>query len=382
MPGKDYYKILGVAKDAGDDALKKAYRKAALKWHPDRNPNNKEEADKKFKEVSEAYEVLSDKNKRAVYDQFGEEGLKGGMPAGGGGGAGGAPGGFPAGFSFGGGGPGGFPGGTTFTFTSGGPGGGGGFRPSAAEDIFRQFFGGASPFGMGGMGGMGGVGGMDFMDTDDDVGGMPGGFGGFAGAGGPKRKAAPRQPQSVQKQLPVSLEDLYKGTTKRLKVTRRIFDPSTQQPKSDDKILTVNVKPGWKAGTKIKFAGEGDEIAPGGGAQDIEFVIEEKPHPKLKRQGDNLVTELDVELWEALCGFVKRVEHLDGRVVEVKGAQSGVPVQNGEEIVIRGEGMPISKLPGKKGDLIAKIKVKLPKRVTEDMKAGIKSALGPGKAVY
>ncbi|KAJ3265504.1 hypothetical protein HK104_006283, partial [Borealophlyctis nickersoniae] len=139
MGGKDYYGILGVSKDADEETLKKAYRKQALKWHPDRNPNNKEMADRKFKEVSEAYEVLSDKNKRAVYDQFGEEGLKGGMPNGAGGGAGG----FPAGFSFGGPGGGGFPGGPTFTFTSGGPGGGGGFRPfqpSSAEDIFRQFF--------------------------------------------------------------------------------------------------------------------------------------------------------------------------------------------------------------------------------------------------
>ena len=75
--GKDYYAILGVPKDADEAALKKAYKKQALKWHPDRNPDNKTAAEAKFKEVAEAYEVLSDKNKRAIYDQYGEEGLKG-----------------------------------------------------------------------------------------------------------------------------------------------------------------------------------------------------------------------------------------------------------------------------------------------------------------
>ena len=82
--GKDYYQILGVGKGASDDEIKKAYRKEALKWHPDRNQDKKELAEKKFKEVAEAYEVLSDKQKRQIYDQFGEEGLKGSSGMGGG----------------------------------------------------------------------------------------------------------------------------------------------------------------------------------------------------------------------------------------------------------------------------------------------------------
>jgi len=77
----DYYKVLGVPRDATDAQLKKAYRKLALKWHPDKNPDNREAAAEKFKEVGEAYAVLSDKKKRATYDQFGEDGLKGGIPA-------------------------------------------------------------------------------------------------------------------------------------------------------------------------------------------------------------------------------------------------------------------------------------------------------------
>jgi DnaJ-class molecular chaperone len=103
--GKDYYKILGVAKNAKEDEIKKAYRKGALKWHPDRNPSNQEEAQAKFQEIGEAFEVLSDEGKRRIYDQVGEEGLKG-MPPGGAAGGGNGGGGFP-------GGGGGFPGDST-----------------------------------------------------------------------------------------------------------------------------------------------------------------------------------------------------------------------------------------------------------------------------
>ncbi|EER15317.1 conserved hypothetical protein [Perkinsus marinus ATCC 50983] len=150
--GKDYYKILGIPRSASESQIKGAYRKAALKWHPDKNTDNKEEAEKKFYDISEAYEALSDPEKRKIYDQFGEEGLKQG-------GGGGGDGGF----------------------------GGGGFnvRP---EDIFNAFFGQGGPgggsfhfeFGTGGFGG--GSGGF---------GGGSGGFGGFGGAGGRRPHAQP-----------------------------------------------------------------------------------------------------------------------------------------------------------------------------------------------
>ncbi|KAI7828863.1 hypothetical protein BC939DRAFT_52294 [Gamsiella multidivaricata] len=353
--GKDYYNILGVSKDADEDQIKKAYRKLALKYHPDKN--SAPEAKKKFHDISEAYEVLSDKNKRAVFDQFGEEGLKGGGGAGGPGGPGDA-GGFPGGFS---GFPGGGGGGHTFTFTSG-PGGmgGGGFRPTDAEDIFKQFF---SSFGGGGMPGMGNMGGM---------GGMPGMGGARSRAQQQQQQqqSAPEKPPALVRTLAVSLEDLAKGVTKRLKVTRKVRDGSGR---SADKILTVDVKPGWKAGTKIRFPNEGDEY-PNGTTQDIEFVLEEKPHPVFTRRGDDLIVELELTLLEALTGFSKTVKTLDGRTLPVSASGSRV-IQPSQEEKFPGEGMPISKKPGQKGDLIVRFVVKFPTQLTPAQKEGLKKIL-------
>ncbi|KAN0064385.1 Molecular chaperone (DnaJ superfamily) [Thecaphora frezii] len=378
--GKDYYKILGVAKDADDEAIKRAYKKAALKWHPDRNKDNQETANKKFKEVGEAFEVLSDKNKRAIYDTYGEDGLKGGGPPpsadGGAPGAGAGFGGFPGGgFSqFGSG-----SGGRTFTFTSGGP---GGFSPSDPNDIFASIFGGASPFGgMGGMGSrMGGMGGMG-MDMDDDAfgggrrraGGMPGGFN--MGGGAPDAK-----PSDVEKQLPCALEDLYKGTTKKLKIGRRL-----QNGGSEEKVLTVDVKPGWKKGTKIRFNGAGNEVT-SGQFQDVVFIIDEKPHSKFRRDGDDLRLTVPLSLVDALDppkpgtpGSRKAVTTLDGRRLEIALPSPGpgkTTIVPGRTTRLAGEGMPISKAPGKKGDLVVEWSVEIPERLTEAQRANLRKALG------
>ena len=179
-----YYELLGVGKDASADELKKAYRKMAIKWHPDKNPDNKEAAEKKFKEVATAYETLSDPNKKEIYDRFGEAGLKQG----------------------GGGGPSGFPGGM------------GGIDPN---DLFAQMFAGMQGGGMGGfpggihVGGMpGGMGGIDLNDLLSQMmgGGMPqqGGRGRGGGRGGMPQQARPL----VVQQVACTLEELYNGTTK------------------------------------------------------------------------------------------------------------------------------------------------------------------------
>ncbi|KAF9132088.1 hypothetical protein BGW39_000807 [Mortierella sp. 14UC] len=356
--GADYYGILGVSKDADDNQIKKAYRKLALKYHPDKNSAT--EAQKKFHDISEAYEVLSDKDKRAIYDQYGEEGLKGGGPPPPGAGGFGGGGGFPGGA-----------GGHPFTFSTGG--GGGGFRPTDAEDIFKQFF--ASFGGGGGGGGMHGMG----MDEDDDMGGggFGGGRGGMPGMGGGRRAGArpqhhpePEKPPALERPLAVSLEDLAKGVTKRLKVTRKV---ASTGGRTSDKILTIDVKPGWKAGTKIRFPREGDEY-PNGTVQDIVFTLEEKPHPVFTRRGDDLVMELDLTLLEALTGFSKVVKTLDGRSLPVTASSSRI-VQPGQEERFPGEGMPISKKPGHKGDLIVKFAVKFPTTLTAAQKNELKKVL-------
>ncbi|KAJ3095375.1 hypothetical protein HK100_005845 [Physocladia obscura] len=364
----DYYKVLGVSKGCSDDDLKKAYRKLALKWHPDRNPDKKELAEKKFKELAEAYEVLSDAEKRKIYDQFGAAGLKAGS-GGGGSPAGSSP--FPAGF-------GGFPGGgTQFHFASSA----GGFEPSAAEKVFAQFFGGASPFGGAGGGSFGGMG-MDIDSDDDRFGQSSGGNGGFPG-GFPQsnkrhyqqqqQQQQPQKPEPIKRPFSCTLEDLYFGNTKKLKITRRMLDGS-----STEKILSISLKAGWKAGTKITYPSEGDEIARGV-FQDIAFEIEEKPHIRFIRDGDDLKCFVEVDASDVLCGgsngsssgLKKRIQTLDGRSVDVDftGVRS-----TGETRTIVGEGMPISKSPGKKGNLIVGVIVKFP-ALNESQKRSIRSAL-------
>lgn len=127
---------------------------------------------------------------------------------------------------------------------------------------------------------------------------------------------------------------LYTGTTKRLKVTRKQRDASGKLV-TTDKVLTINIKPGWKAGTKIRFPNEGD-VMDNGQAQDIEFIIEEKPHPIFKRDGDNLRITIQLTLAEALTGFSQVITTLDGRKLKVNN--SSTVVQPGQESRVANEG--------------------------------------------
>ena len=361
----DYYKTLGVSKTADDNEIKKAYRKLALKYHPDRN--KEAGAEEQFKKVNEAFEVLSDKEKRKVYDEFGEAGLKAGA-GGGGGPAGGNPfagaaGGMPGGFSFsstGGGMPGGF------SFASGGmPGGaGGGFRPRDPNDIFSAFFNGADPFAnIGGGGGMGG-GGFGGFNNLGGMGGM-----GMDGSRTNSARSQPTEVEVVTRPLPVALEDIYKGVTKKLKVTSKLRDASGQQM-STDKVLEVAIKPGHKAGTKFNFPNSGDEKADGT-VQTIQFVLEDKPHAKFKRDGDDLRYVLDLDLVEALCGYERVVETIDGKKLKVSGSN---PAQNGQEKRFPGLGLPNSKT-GNRGDLVVITNVKMPASLSQQQKTELKRIL-------
>ena len=353
-------------------------RKAALKWHPDKNKDNPN-ASEKFKEVSQAYEILSDPEKRKIYDDYGLDFLlKGGgqAPPEGAGGPGGMPfgaGGMPGGFGMG-----GMPGGGGHTFhfsTSGGPGGGaGGFNFSDPSDIFSSFF------------KQGGAG----MGDDDDVFAQFGGGGGrssFGGSrrGGPSfggaRQPPPPEPAIVERPLPVTLEQLYSGTKKKMNIRRKTLDERTGMRKMEEKQLEIEVKPGWKTGTKIKFKGWGDQEE--GGTQDLQFVIAEvrkgptsselwsnadrsqKEHPVFKRDGDDLRRTVEISLKESLTGWTKPIQTVDGRQISVSAA---VPTQPGKEIRYPELGMPISKKPGQRGDMIVVINVKYPASLSAQQK--------------
>ncbi|KAE9618164.1 hypothetical protein Lal_00041847 [Lupinus albus] len=337
--GVDYYKILEVERGASDDELKKAYRKLAMKWHPDKNPNNNKDAETNFKQISQAYDVLSDPQKRAVYDQYGEEGLMGQVPPPGAGG-----------------------------FSGGSNGGQTSFRYNtrSADDIFSEFFGFSSPFG--GMGDMGGRAGPSGFSRGgmfgDDI------FAQLRGSAGDGSGHAPRKGAAIERTLLCSLEDLYKGTTKKMKISRDVID-ANGRPSTVDEILSIQIKPGWKKGTKITFPEKGNEhrgVIPA----DLVFLIDDKPHSVFKRDGNDLVVMQNISLVEALTGYVAQLTTLDGRNLTILVNSIISPTY---EEIVKGEGMPIPKDPSKKGNLRIKFDIKFPSRLTSEQKGGIKRLL-------
>lgn len=331
----DFYSVLGVSKSASPEDIKKAYRKQALKWHPDRNVDNKDAAEKKFKEINEAYEVLSDAKKKAIYDQYGEEGLKGGIPGAGENGA-------------------------SFRYTATDP-----------NEIFRSFFGGDSPFSsmFGRAGGGGRMGGMRMgfgFGDDDDF------FGSFGSSGyGPTAKRAPRQPPPVVQNIECTLEDLYMGKDKRIKITKQVLNPDGQTTAPQEKVLQFTIPPGSKQGTKVRFEKEGDQ-GPGIIPADIVFEIREKPHSRFQRDKNDLIYTADISLADALTGTSLEIRTLDDRVLRIPVNEIVSP---GYQKTVYHEGMPLSRSPGQKGNLIIKFNIQFPRRLADDQKAQLKRIL-------
>lgn len=318
-----FYDMLGVSPNATEQELKKAYKTGALKYHPDKNHNNPA-AEQKFKEISHAYEILSDSQKRQIYDQYGEAGLEGGA------------------------------------------GGGGGM---AAEDLFAQFFGG----GMGG-GGFGGMfGGMNHqrgptkaktihhvhnVSLEDIYRGKISklalqrsiicpkceGRGGKEGAvrkcttcDGHGMKTMMRQMGPMIQRFQTVCPDCN-GEGEIVKDKDRCKQCFGKKTIVDRKVLHVHVDRGVKSGTKVEFRGEGDQ-APGILAGDVVFQIEQKPHPRFTRRDDDLLYQAEIDLVTALAGGTIYIEHLDDRWLSVD-ILPGEAIAPGVVKMIRGQGMP------------------------------------------
>jgi curved DNA-binding protein len=281
---RDYYEALGVPRGASDEEIRSAYRRLAREYHPDVNKDSG--ADDRFKEISEAYEVLRDPEKRAKYDQLGENWKAGEDVSGASGFGGRAPGGF---------------GDVRMDF-----GDGAGF-----SDLFESLFGGRRAGARGG-------------GT---------GFDGFSMRGG-----------DAEATLEISLEEAARGGKKKISL-------------ADGRDFEVRIPPGVRDGQKIRLAGQGGEGAGGGPAGDLYLRVRIKPHPRFRREDDDLVVEVPVAPWEAALGATVPVPTLDGRAkVKVPAGSS-----SGRRLRLRGEGMPGP--GGRKGDLYASVRIVVPKRL-------------------
>ncbi|KAG2302526.1 hypothetical protein Bca52824_031177 [Brassica carinata] len=332
--GVDYYNVLNVTPSASEDDLKKSYRRLAMKWHPDKNPSSKKEAEAKFKQISEAYDVLSDPHRRQIYDQYGEDGLKSSdVPT-------------PA---------------TQRSYSSSNN-NDDGFRyyPRDAEDIFNEFFGASGDaFGGGGRRESGNGGGSRFRSAE-------------AGSQ-TSRKTPPanRKAPAIESKLACTLEELFKGGRRKMRISRVVPD-GLGKPKTVEEILKIDITPGWKKGTKITFPEKGNQ-EPGVTPADLIFVIDEKPHSVYKRDGNDLIVDKKVSLLEALTGITISLTTLDGRNLTIPVLDI---VKPGQEIVIPNEGMPISKEVSKRGDLRINFDIFFPSRLTLEQKTDLKRVLG------
>ncbi|KAL8978834.1 MAG: hypothetical protein Q9177_006296 [Variospora cf. flavescens] len=217
------------------------------------------------------------------------------------------------------------------------------------------------------------------MGDDDDIfaqfsgSGSRGGSGGrskFRESGGGRRRAPTPEVTTVEKPLPLSLEELFNGVHKKMKIKRKTYDDGSGKRKVEDKILDMDILPGYKAGTKIKFKGVGDQEE--GGTQDLHFIVQEKPHDIFKREDDNLRMYVDLDLKEALTGWTRTIPTIDGKKFTLS---KGGPTGPGFTETYPHQGMPNSKKSKQRGDMIVEVRVKFPTSLTLAQKTHLKEIL-------
>ncbi len=280
MPVKfrDYYEILGVARAAKEEEIKKAYRKLARKYHPDLNPNNKQ-AEEKFKEIQEAYEVLGDADKRKKYDQLGANWKSG----------------------------------ADFTPPPNWGGAGGGFQGTInMDDLFR---------------GQGGGGGGGFSDFFEALFGGMAGMGGMGGAETGRRTRGGRAPRGAESEteMALPLEDMHRGTMRKL----------TVRLGNAEKTIDIRIPPGAREDSRIRIPGGG----PNGG--DLYVRLHQEPHSRFVAKGDDTEVEVAITPWEAALGANIEVPTLDGKAdIRVPpGIASGQRLRlKGQGLNVRGGG--------------------------------------------
>ncbi|MEM9835172.1 MAG: molecular chaperone DnaJ [Bacteroidota bacterium] len=359
MAKRDYYEVLGVSKSASADEMKKAYRKLAMKYHPDRNPDDKA-AEEKFKEAAEAYEVLSDADKKARYDRFGHAGVDGNA-------------------GFGGGGPGGM----------------------TMEDIFAQF-------------------GDMFSD---------GGGGGFFG-GGARRQARGERGGNLRIKVPLTLEEIAKGVTKKIKVKRQkecnVCEGSGAKDRSsvetcrtcggqgvvrqvrstflgqmattttcptcsgtgkqikancsncrgegrvyENDTIEVPIPAGVEEGMQLSMRGKGNAGRRGGPAGDLLISIEEKPHEFLQRDGQKVIYDLFLNFADAALGTSVEVPTIEGKVrIKIPAGTQG-----GKILRLRGKGLPVVQGRGN-GDQLIHVNIWTPKKLSKEETAMLEQLRG------
>ena len=307
MEYRDYYRVLGVRKSASEKEIKAAYRKLARKHHPDVN-QGKKEAEARFKEINEAYEVLGDPEKRQRYDALGANwdafGSRGGGVRGGA--------------------PGGRPGGVHVEYED--LGGAGGF-----SDFFRTFFGGGFAGGRGA--------------------GFPGG--GFTGTGSEANEDAFAPPGDSEAEVELTLAEVLKGATREVRVG------AGAKPRR----VEVRIPPGVHEGSRVRIAGEGGR-GPAGHRGDLYLRVRIAPDPIFEAKGDDLATSVRVPLTAAVLGGEAQVPTLDGPV----GIKIPPETPPGRVFRLRGQGLPKQGEKGQRGDLLATLAVELPRHLTPRQK--------------